>query len=224
MKPREVIAQTTSCSSSPLLLVKHDGRLFLENDGSQVDASHLGHSARETIGMMCRPFRPARQPRMVFLGLGFGHAVEAARQALPQEKSSFVILPESSELPTLLSSHLESDPLDDSRVLIDNLSPFALLGADYDGTQGIFLDHDQLASLAPGNWSITSPCVLANYHERLKVGGLLGVLSNRPVQGLEKELRKNGFDIATDLIPFSEKSKKNRTLYLARKGHYQRSH
>jgi hypothetical protein len=41
---------------------------------------------------------------------------------------------------------------------------------------------------------------------------------------LEKELRKLGFDVATDLAPFSEKSKKNRTLYLARKGHYQRAH
>jgi hypothetical protein len=58
----------------------------------------------------------------------------------------------------------------------------------------------------------------------LKYGGLLGLVSTRPVPGLEKELRKTGFEVATDLVPLSEKSKKNRTLYLARKGRYQRSH
>ena len=224
MKPRNTVARTESCTQLTLDLIEHDGRHFLECEGRQVDGSNLGHAARKLVELMSRPFRPARQPRLVFLGLGMGHAIKAAREALPQEKSSFIVLPESPELAGWLSTHLSEDPLDDERVHLDNINPFSPLPAAYAGSQGIFADLDHLEALAPKDWKITSPQVLSNFQERLKAGGLLGLISTRPVAGLEKELRKAGFDIATDLAPLSEKSKKNRTLYLARKGHYQRTH
>lgn len=224
MKPRHIVATTTSCTELQLDLIEHDGRYFLECEGRQVDGSNRGTSVEKLIGLMSRPFRPARQPRLIFLGLGLGHAVRAAREALPQEKSSFVILPEAPELATWLSQNLESDPLDDERVHLDEPTPFSPLSAEYGGSQGIFADLDHLEALAPQNWSIRSQIVLGNFNERLKSGGLLGLVSNRAIPGLEKELRKAGFDVATDIAPFSDKSKKNRTLYLARKGYYQRTH
>lgn len=224
MKPRNTVAQTESCTQLTLDLIEHDGRYFLECEGRQVDGSHLGHAARQILTLMSRPFRPARQPRIVFLGLGFGHAVKTARESLPQEKASFVILPEAPVVPEWISKHLDEDPLDDERIHIDTLDPFSPLPAEYGGSQGIFADLDHLDALAPKDWSITSESVLNAFQERLKNGGLLGLISTRPVVGLEKALRKAGFDVVTDLSPLSEKSKKNRTLYLARKGHYQRSH
>jgi|TARA_B100001093_G_scaffold192026_1_gene184512 hypothetical protein len=152
--------------------------------------------------------------------LGLGHAVAAARESLPQEKASFVILPEATELADLISKNSTIDPLDDERVHLDNLDPFTLLPAEYSASQGIFADLDHLEALSPKNWAITSPNVLGNFQERLKTGGLLGLIANRPVTGLEKQLRKSGFEVTTDFAPSSEKSKKNRTLYLARKGSY----
>jgi len=224
MKPRNITEQTMSCTGLSLSLIEHDGRHYLECEGRQVDAAHLGYPARQLVSMMARPFRPARQPRLIFLGLGFGHAIKAAREALPQEKASFVVLPEAPALVDWLPVCLDENPIDDVRVLFDELTPFSFLNSKYLDSQGIFADLDHLEALAPKDWSILSPSVLANYHEHLKNGGLLGIISSRPVPGLEKELRKAGFDLATDLVPFSEKSKKNRTLYLARKGHYQRTH
>lgn len=224
MKPRHSIANTESCTGLALDLIEHDGRLFLECEGRQVDASHLGHAARKLIGIMTRPFRPARQPRIIFLGLGFGHALLEARESLPQERASFVVLPEAGELPGWLAEHLESQPLDDERILLENSSPFAPLSGKLSNSQGIIADLDHLEALAPKRWSILSSAVLTGFNERLKNGGLLGLISTRPIPGLEKELRKAGFDVATDLAPLSEKSKKNRTLYLAKKGQYQRSH
>jgi hypothetical protein len=223
MKPRNTVAQTESCTHLTLDLIEHDGRFFLECEGRQVDGSNLGHAAREIVAMMSRPFRPAKQPRIIFLGLGFGHAVKMACEALPQEKASFVILPEATILPEWMSKHLAGDPLDDERVHLESDSPFAPLSSNYAGSQGIFADLDHLDALAPKRWSITSEAVLSGYANRLKKGGLLGLISTRPIPGLEKILRKAGFDVATDLAPLSEKSKKNRTLYLARKGHYQRT-
>lgn len=224
MKPRNTVARTESCTQLTLDLIEHDGRFFLECEGRQVDGSHLGHAARQILTLMSRPFRPARQPRIIFLGLGFGHAVKTAREALPQEKASFVILPEAPIVADWISRHLEEDPLDDERVHIDDLDPFSPLPPEYGDNQGIFADLDHLDALAPKDWEITSDSVLNALQERLKSGGLLGLISTRPVVGLEKALRKAGFDVVTDLAPLSEKSKKNRTLYLARKGHYQRSH
>jgi len=223
MKPRNTVARTESCTQLALELIEHDGSHFLECEGRQVDGSHLGFAAGKIIGLMSRPFRAAKQPRLVFLGLGFGHAVMSARQILPQEKASFVILPESPLLPQWISEHLSENPLDDERVHLDSANPFEPLPSDYSGTQGIFADLDHLDALAPKKWSITSEAVLKNYADRLKNGGLLGLISTRPITGLEKALRKANFEVVTDLAPLSEKSKKNRTLYLARKGHYQRS-
>lgn len=224
MKPRKIVAQATTCTQLNLDFIEHDERFFLECEGRQVDGSNQGFATRKLIELMSRPFRPARQPRILFLGLGLGHAVAAARESLPQEKASFVVLPEAAELANLISANLTADPLDDERVHLDELNPFAPLPSEYTASQGIFADLDQLEALSPKNWSITSASVLGNFQERLKNGGLLGLIVNRPVTGLEKELRKSGFDVATDHAAFSEKSKKNRTLYLARKGQYQRTH
>ncbi|MEN8773732.1 MAG: hypothetical protein ABF379_07330 [Akkermansiaceae bacterium] len=224
MKPRRIVAQAKSCTHLYLDFIEHDGRFFLECEGRQVDGSNQGYATRKLLELMSRPFRPARQPRIVFLGLGFGHAVAAARESLPQEKASFVVIPEAETLVDLISANLAVDPLDDERVHMDNLDPFAPLPADYSGSQGIFADLDQLEALSPKTWSITSTTVLGNFQARLKTGGLLGLITNRPVAGLERALRKSGFEVSLDLAPFSEKSKKNRNLYLARKGHYQRTH
>ncbi|MDA7888788.1 hypothetical protein N9A86_05350 [Akkermansiaceae bacterium] len=222
MKPRNFIEQSQSCTQLPLDLIEHDGRYFLECNGSQIDGSHLGFSNRQLVELVAKPFRPARQPRVVFLGLGFGHAVKAIREALPQLKASFVILPEARELPDWISSHLAEDPLDDERVFLQDSSPFAPLPIEFMGIQAVVADLDHLNALAPKDWTFSSPAFLSTLNERLKFGGLLGLVSNRPDPALEKELRKSGFEVISELVPLSEKSKKNRTLYLARKGSYQR--
>ena len=224
MKPRTVIEQTQTCTQLPLDLIEHDGRFYLECSGSQIDASHLGFPVRKLVELIAKPFRPARQPRIVFLGLGFGHAVKAARVALPQEKASFVILPEARELPPWVSKHLTEDPLDDERVYFEDTPPFSHLPDEFSGIQAVVADLDHLNATAPKDWSFSSPAFLSVLHERLKFGGLIGLVANRPDPALEKELRKSGFELISDLVPLSEKSKKNRTLYLARKGSYQRSH
>ncbi|MDB4440113.1 hypothetical protein N9162_00295, partial [bacterium] len=93
MKPRITVDQALAYSRQTIDLVEHDGRFFLECIGRQVDAQHTGRPAQELMEMTCQPFRAAKQPRIIFLGLGFGHAVTAARHYLPQEKATFVVFP-----------------------------------------------------------------------------------------------------------------------------------
>ena len=222
MKPRITVEETQSCTRLALELIEHDGRYTLECEGRQIDAHHLGRPALELMEMVCQPFRPAKQPRIIFLGVGFGHAVAAAKMFLPQEKASFVIFPEATELPDWLISHLPTDPLDDEygRIQIEGLSPFRPIPAEYSGSQAVIMDLDHLEGLAPVRYKPTHPDSLRNIYDSLKVGGLLGMIGNRLDNPLKKQLQRNGFEVVHEFVPLSQKSKKNRTLYLARKGHY----
>ncbi len=222
MKPRITLAHTETYTGKSLELIEHDSRFYLESVGTQVDAAHLGYPCQELVSMLSRPFRPARKPRILFLGLGFGHGVQAACQALPQEKASFVIFPEAPDLAQLLNKHLPTDPLDDERCFLDlDHQPWNPIPPDYAGSQAIVADLDQLQAIAPQSWSINKLSVFHNFFDTIKVGGLVGLLMNRQNHELEKNLRKCGFEVITEMSPLSEKSKKNRTLCLARKGHYQ---
>lgn len=220
MKPRLILESSFSSDQIPLTLVSHDDRFFLESNGRQIDASALSHPAHALLSILTRPFRPARQPRLIFLGLGFAHALSAALELLPQLKASFVVLPESPDLPAWLTHHLPQLPLADPRIHIHSNSPFAHLPADLNESQGLIADLDSLEAIAPPRWNPESSQTLANWTETLKNGGLLGLLTHRPRPQLEKSLRKLGYDLAIETTPLSPNSKKNRTLYLARKGDY----
>ncbi|MEN8694250.1 MAG: hypothetical protein ACN4GG_06615 [Akkermansiaceae bacterium] len=222
MKPRITIEQTTSCTRLPMELVEHDGRYSLECRGSLVAAQNWGRPAIELMEMICQPFRPAKKPRIIFLGLGFGHAVASALHFLPQEKASFVIFPEAEILPEWLETHLPESPIDDdkNRVFIEPLSPFNPIPPEFGKSQAVIMDLDHLTALAPVNYDPTHPASLHNIFDTLKVGGLLGIIGSRLDNGLKKKLQKSGFEVAHEFVPLSEKSKKQRTLYIARKGHY----
>lgn len=222
MKPRNTVEQTTSCTRRPLELIEHDGRYFLETSGTQIAAQNWANPAIELMEMVCQPFRPAKQPRLIFLGLAFGQAVAAARHFLPQEKASFVIFPEADELPDWVEKHLPESPIDDdqNRVHLETHSPFYPIPPEYAKSQAVIMDLDHLIALSPPNYDPIHPASLHNIYDSLKVGGLLGILGSRLDNGLKKKLQKCGFEVAHEFVPLSEKSKKNRTLYLARKGHY----
>ncbi|MGC6580882.1 MAG: hypothetical protein ACON4K_00975 [Akkermansiaceae bacterium] len=222
MKPRIPIEQTTTFTRLPLDLVEHDGRYTLESGGTLVAAQNWENPAIELMEMICQPFRPAKQPRLIFLGLGFGHAIKAARHFLPQEKASFVIFPEAEVLPNWIEKHLPESPIDDghNRVHLETLSPFRPIPAEYAKSQAVIMDHDHLLALSPGSYDPTHPTSLHNIYDSLKVGGLLGIIGSRLDNALKKRLQKCGFEVAHEFVPLSEKSKKNRTIYLARKGHY----
>lgn len=222
MKPRNSVEQTQSCTRLTLELIEHDERYSLECEGRQIAAEHLGRPAEELMEMICQPFRPAKQPRIIFLGLGFGHAVAAARRLLPQEKASFVIFPEAAVLPEWVTKYLPLDPLADEhdRVHVEELSPFRPIPAKYAKSQAVIMDLDHLEGLSPSGYKPTHPTSLSNIYETLKVGGLLGVIGTRLDHSLKKQLQRSGFEVVYEFVPVSETSKKSRTLYLARKGNY----
>jgi len=193
MKPRNILAQTETVTQVPLDLIEHDGRFYLETSGTQTDGYHLKHPARELVNTLTRPFRPARKPRVIFLGLGFGHAPATARECLPQENASFVIFPEAHNLADLLSEYLPENPLDDERFFIEEHSPYQPIPSDFSGSQAIVADIDHLQTTAPQSWAISDLAILHNFFDSIKTGGLVGLIASRPDSLTRKEPQKMRF-------------------------------
>ncbi len=224
MKPRENIDHTTTREGIPLELIRHDDRLFLESNGRQLDAAHLSLPANELARLATEPFRPARQPQLLILGLGLGHLLRACLKSLPQEKATFHLALEAETLPAWLKSHCPPSPLQDPRVQLTGTSPYDNIPQQHAPYQAILGDLDYLEALAPEKWQATRLRWLRFASDSLKAGGLLAFLLNRQNKDLEKNLRLANCDPVFEIFSVTEKSKKNRVLYLARKGHYQRSH
>lgn len=224
MKPRELKSTGQTKEGLELQLINHDGRLSLECEGRQLAATNLGMAARELGRMAVSPFRPAKQPKILFLGIGLGHILDAAREALPQEKASFHVCLESPDLAEWIASAMNPDPMDDERVLVCENSPFDPIPQENAPYQAIFADLDSLEGIAPLKWLPNRVRWLRQLADSIKAGGILAFLRHRRDPDLEKNLRLVGCNPVYDFVPVSEKSKKNRVVYLARKGHYQRSH
>lgn len=224
MKPRELLSNGKTKEGLELQLINHDGRISLECEGRQLTATHLGTAAAELGRMAVSPFRPAKQPKILFLGIGLGHILQAAQEALPQEKASFHLCLEFPELAGWVAQHMTPNPLDDERVLVYENSPFDPIPQENVPYQAIVADLDALEGMAPEKWLPNRVRWLRQLSDSIKAGGLLGFLRHRRDPDLEKNLRFVGCDPVYDYVAVSEKSKKNRIVYLARKGHYQRSH
>ena len=224
MKPRELLNSGDSNEGLELQLINHDGRIALECEGRQLSATNLGMAASELGRMASSPFRPAKQPKILFLGIGLGHVLQAARDALPQEKASFHVCLEAPALPEWIAQNMKSDPLDDERVVLCEGSPFDSIPQENAPYQAILADLDALEGLAPPKWLPNRVRWLRQLSDSVKAGGMLGFLRHRRDPDLEKNLRVVGCNPVYDYVGVSEKSKKNRIVYLARKGHYQRTH
>ena len=221
MKPRETKHTGKTREGIPLQLVEHDGRTYLESDGHQLAANHLFISEQEIARLATAPFRPAKKPKCLFLGLGLGHMVKAACATLPQEAATFFVTLESNDLPAWADLSEESR---DPRIVTLDLPPFENIPQEHAPYQAIFADLDYLEALAPEKWLPNRVRWLRQLSDSIKAGGLLAFIRYRRDTTLEKNLRLIGCDPIYEFAKVSEKSKKNRVLYLARKGHYQSPH
>ena len=117
MKPRITLAETRLPDGSTLALQEHDGRKYLLIHGQQICGPATRAAEEELARLACAPFRPARQPKICFAGLGLGHTLAAAATELPQKRATFIVAEPLADLPEWHRPHLPASPLlTDSRV------------------------------------------------------------------------------------------------------------
>lgn len=221
MKPRITLAETPLPEGGTLALQEHDGRMSLTIHGQQICGPATRAAEEELARLACAPFRPARQPKLWFAGLGLGHAIAAAAAELKQKRGTFLVAEPLAELADWHRKHLPDSPLvTDDRVRLEgDCQPASL--SRLAGTLHAILIHLDAAPVGPGNrpW-VDDRRWLAAAYEALQPGGLLAIAASRPAGTLTRRLQRAGFEVAEFTVPSSPGARKPRMLpiWLARKG------
>lgn len=221
MKPRITLAETPLPDGSTLSLQEHDGRKSLLIHGQQICGPATRAAEEELARLACAPFRPARQPKLFFVGLGLGHTLAAAAAELKQKRGAFIVAEPLAALPEWHRQHLPESPLlTDPRVVLENdCGPSGLTRQA--GMLHAILLHLDASPTGPRNrpWVDERRWLSAAY-EALQAGGLLAIAGSRPVANLTRNLQRSGFEVAEFSVPASPDAKKSRFLpiWLARKG------
>ncbi len=221
MKPRITLAETPLPEGGALSLQEHDGRLSLLIHGQQICGPATRAAEEELARLACAPFRPARQPKLLFIGLGLGHQLAAAAAELKQKRGTFIVAEPLAALAEWHRRHLPDSPLlTDPRVVLEtDCGPAALIRQA--GMLHAILLHLDASPAGPGNrpWADDKRWLSAAY-EALQAGGLLAIAGSRPVASLTRRLQRCGFEVAEFTVPASPNAKRSRLqpIWLARKG------
>jgi len=221
MKPRIILAECPLADGTMLSLQEHDGRKSLLIHGQQICGPATRAAEEELARLACAPFRPARQPKLFFVGLGLGHALAAAAAELKQKRATLIVAEPLAALPEWHRQHLPESPLlNEPRVILENdCGPAALIRQA--GMLHAILLHLDASPGGPGNrpWVDDRRWLSAAY-EALQAGGLLAIAGSRPVANLTRRLQRSGFEVAEFQVPASPNAKRSRLqpIWLARKG------
>ena len=221
MKPRITLAETTLPDGNPLELIEHDGRKSLEIHGQQICGAATRAAEEEVARLACAPFRPARQPKILLLGLGLGNMLATVTEEIKAKRASFLVAEAIPQLPQWHRDYLEDSPLiQDKRVsLVDE--PDADLLKPYKGSLHAILTHLDVALPGPRNrpW-VEDKRWLAMARDALQDGGLLAIAGSRRQGGLHRLLQRAGFELAEHEVAVSPNAKRTRMMpiWLARKG------
>lgn len=221
MKPRIILAECPLADGVTLSLQEHDGRKALLIHGQQICGPATRAAEEEMARLACAPFRPARQPKLWFVGLGLGHALAAAAAELKQKRATLIVAEPLAALPEWHRQHLPESPLlNEPRVILENdCGPTALQRQA--GLLHAILLHLDASPTGPGGrpWVEDRRWLPAAY-EALQAGGLLAIAGSRPVANLTRRLQRSGFEVAEFQVPASPGAKRSRMhpVWLARKG------
>jgi len=229
VKPTHILAETSTPEGAPLALVEHDGEFYLQSAGVPLQSTFAHNGAAELGRLAAHPFRGARQPRLLLAGLGLGYTLAALREALPQKRAIFQVAEPISDLPSWHRQHLTTihpGQLDDPRLILHREGLPGALRKDGEGFQIIIMDAE--GSLpqtgVTDRKGVPHSSFLHRANSSLKEGGLLAISCQASLHSFERKLRQAGFDVAHELVPTSQKGKQKQraTIWLARKGAYQK--
>jgi len=224
MKPRITLAEAGLPDGNILTLQSHDGRIAILSHGEQVCGPATRAGEEELGRLACAPFRPVRQPKIWIAGAGLGTIASIVAQELTQKRGMFIV---AEPVPAILDwhrDHLPDSPLlKDDRFTVEEDPGVSGLNAHAGSLHAIIVHLDASPDGGDGRRLPENPRWLAAAYEALINGGLLAIGGTRPLPGLFRKLKRQGFDIAEHFVPSSPLAKKPRMLpiLLARKGRYQ---
>ena len=224
MKPIETLLDLKLVDGQSLELLLHDQHFYLHWAGNCVDSTYAYESRRQLAEWICAPFRSAKQPKLLLLGLGLGNSLEACLEYLLQKRGKFVVYEPHNELISWkgksISKALLGEPKIDQRVAYDSQNWEQLIKKSAQAYQAILIDTLNLGvSLnRPFGWQ-GDPPFYQQLQSCLAEGGMLGVLLEKePTLKFKQSLIKLGFRVTVETVPVAAKGKQNRrhSILLAR--------
>ncbi len=223
MKPRITLAEAELPGGGNLILQSHDGRIAIISDGHQICGPATRTGEEELARLACAPFRPVRQPKIWIAGAGLGAIAKTVAAELTQKRGRFIVAEPAAAILQWHRDHLSDSPLEsDSRFAIETDAGTGALHQHVSSLHAVIVHLDASPDGDDGRRLPENPRWLAAAYEALVTGGLLAIGGSRPLPGLYRKLRRQGFDVADHLVPSSLAAKKPRMLpiLLARKGRY----
>jgi len=223
MKPYVQLAENTDSVDLSYGLYERDGVRYYQVNSDPIASSKEINCEYELAHMMARPFKPAKQPRVLVIGLGLGSFLNAIAESMPQEKAQFDVLDLNKDSFSWYKKFLAEEKSTAPRVefAVDEVSSFVRSKAGV--YNALFLDPELWRSSKNGE-DLTSKPYLNYFVNALKMGGLLGMVTERPDKIVEGRMERCGFEVTVERIAAVPGGKRQRTIWLAKKGHYQRAH
>jgi len=224
MKPRITLAEAHLPDGGILTLQSHDRRIAILSHGEQVCGPATRAGEEEIARLACAPFRPVRQPKIWIAGAGLGAMAAIVAEELTQKRGVFIIAEPVQEILGWHRDHLPDSPiLKDDRFIVEADPGVGGLQGHVASLHAIVVHLDASPDGGGGRRLPENPRWLAAAYEALIDGGMLAIGGTRPLPGLFRKLRRQGFDVAEHSVPSSPVAKKPRMLpiLLARKGRYQ---
>lgn len=224
MKPRITLAEAHLPDGRTLTLQSHDGQIAILSHGEQVCGPATRAGEEEVARLACAPFRPVRQPKVWIAGAGLGTIAATVVAELSQKRGTFIV---AEPVPDILDWHRvhvpDSPMLRDERFVVETDPGVGGLYGHTGSLHAVIVHLDASPDAGDGRRLPENPRWLAAAYEALIDGGLLAIGGTRPLPGLFRKLRRQGFDVAEHSVPSSLVAKKPRMhpILLARKGRYQ---
>ncbi len=223
MKPYTLLAEYKQSDELTYGLYERDGVKYYQVNSDPITSSKEINCEYELAHMMSRPFRPAKQPKVLVVGFGLGSFLNAIAESMPQKKARFDVVDLNKESIKWFKEHLceASDTLERTEFVVDKASAF--VRAKTNEYNAIFVDPELWRSSKNGEDLLSKP-YLNYFTNALKMGGLLGVVTERKDNIVLGRMERSGFEVTTERISAVPGGKRQRTIWLAKKGHYQREH
>ncbi len=219
MKPYNLLSEHNQSPEINFSLHERDNVKYYQVNTTPVTNDKEINCEYELGQMMARPFRPARQPKVLILGLGVGGFLNAIGESLPQKKASFDILDINSKAFQWYKQYLKADDTIVERASFSCEKAADFLKTRNDTYHAIFMDPELWRS-SGSEENITNKLYLNYFVSCLKRGGLLGLVTERPDKVLKARIQRCGLEVSFERVAAVPGGKRQRTLWLAKKGHY----
>lgn len=206
MKPRQMLAETTTSEGKSLTLYRRDDDYTIDLDGEELMSTRAPGSEVALATLGCERLTKAERPRVLIGGLGLGYTLRAALDVLPRNAEVVVaeLFPAVVQWNRTHLAHLHNATLDDSRVRIVTQDVWDLLGPDprRDGYDAVLLDVDN----GPAAWTLDANGRLYDRQgiERirniLRPGGTLAIWAAQPDPQFAKRMKKSGFEVVQKIV------------------------